>query len=190
MLVLAPRRRVAAICSRRPDTPSRSFRRNPRRFAPNEPPSATSSVSPVKKPKPSPSARIPPPHPHSGEPHLNPRRRHDRRRSQRRNPRQTRRRCRRGPHAPPAFRRNPSRHHRRRASRSSPQQPHHRSRRRSHLGHHAHPTEEDLARYIATREPRGKAGAYAIQGQAARWIPASTAAISMLWDCRWRWSPA
>jgi len=52
------------------------------------------------------------------------------------------------------------------------------------------PTEEDLARYIATREPRGKAGAYAIQGQAARWIPASTAAISMLWDCRWRWSPA
>jgi septum formation protein len=33
------------------------------------------------------------------------------------------------------------------------------------------PTEEDLARYIATGEPRGKAGAYAIQGQAARWIP-------------------
>jgi len=33
------------------------------------------------------------------------------------------------------------------------------------------PTEDDLARYIATGEPRGKAGAYAIQGQAARWIP-------------------
>jgi septum formation protein len=33
------------------------------------------------------------------------------------------------------------------------------------------PSEEDLARYIATGEPRGKAGAYAIQGQAARWIP-------------------
>ena len=33
------------------------------------------------------------------------------------------------------------------------------------------PAEEDLARYIATGEPRGKAGAYAIQGQAARWIP-------------------
>ncbi|MGA7352101.1 MAG: Maf family protein [Acidobacteriaceae bacterium] len=33
------------------------------------------------------------------------------------------------------------------------------------------PTEEDLARYIATGESRGKAGAYAIQGMAARWIP-------------------
>jgi septum formation protein len=33
------------------------------------------------------------------------------------------------------------------------------------------PSEEDIARYISTGEPRGKAGAYAIQGQAARWIP-------------------
>ncbi len=33
------------------------------------------------------------------------------------------------------------------------------------------PSEEDIARYIATGEPRGKAGAYAIQGRAARWIP-------------------
>jgi septum formation protein len=33
------------------------------------------------------------------------------------------------------------------------------------------PSQEDLARYIATGEPRGKAGAYAIQGMAARWIP-------------------
>jgi septum formation protein len=33
------------------------------------------------------------------------------------------------------------------------------------------PTEEELATYIATGEPRGKAGAYAIQGMAARWIP-------------------
>lgn len=33
------------------------------------------------------------------------------------------------------------------------------------------PTEEELAEYIATGEPRGKAGAYAIQGRAARWIP-------------------
>ncbi len=33
------------------------------------------------------------------------------------------------------------------------------------------PTEEEIARYIATGEPHGKAGAYAIQGQAARWIP-------------------
>lgn len=33
------------------------------------------------------------------------------------------------------------------------------------------PTEEELAAYVATGEPRGKAGAYAIQGMAARWIP-------------------
>ena len=33
------------------------------------------------------------------------------------------------------------------------------------------PSDEDLARYIATGEPAGKAGAYAIQGMAARWIP-------------------
>jgi septum formation protein len=33
------------------------------------------------------------------------------------------------------------------------------------------PSEEEIARYIATGEPHGKAGAYAIQGQAARWIP-------------------
>jgi septum formation protein len=33
------------------------------------------------------------------------------------------------------------------------------------------PTDEELAAYIATGEPRGKAGAYGIQGQAARWVP-------------------
>jgi septum formation protein len=33
------------------------------------------------------------------------------------------------------------------------------------------PSDDDIARYIATGEPRGKAGAYAIQGMAARWIP-------------------
>jgi septum formation protein len=33
------------------------------------------------------------------------------------------------------------------------------------------PGDEELAEYIATREPEGKAGAYAIQGRAARWIP-------------------
>lgn len=33
------------------------------------------------------------------------------------------------------------------------------------------PSDEDLSAYIATGEPHGKAGAYAIQGRAARWIP-------------------
>jgi septum formation protein len=32
-------------------------------------------------------------------------------------------------------------------------------------------TEDEIAAYIATREPMDKAGAYAIQGRAARWIP-------------------
>jgi septum formation protein len=35
----------------------------------------------------------------------------------------------------------------------------------------AHLSDDDIAAYIASGEPHGKAGAYAIQGRAARWIP-------------------
>lgn len=35
----------------------------------------------------------------------------------------------------------------------------------------AYLSEDEIAGYIASGEPRGKAGAYAIQGRAARWIP-------------------
>jgi septum formation protein len=33
------------------------------------------------------------------------------------------------------------------------------------------PNDEEIAAYIATGEPMDKAGAYAIQGRAAKWIP-------------------
>src|SRR5260221_2608835 len=41
----------------------------------------------------------------------------------------------------------------------------------STLGHFRPITEEEIASYLATEEPYDKAGAYAIQGQAGRYIP-------------------
>jgi septum formation protein len=35
-------------------------------------------------------------------------------------------------------------------------------------------SEQEIAAYIASGEPMDKAGAYAIQGRAARWIPRIT----------------
>lgn len=37
--------------------------------------------------------------------------------------------------------------------------------------HFLTPSDEEIAAYVATGEPMDKAGAYAIQGRAARWIP-------------------
>jgi len=41
----------------------------------------------------------------------------------------------------------------------------------STLVHFAHLSAEDITRYLATEEPHDKAGAYAIQGRAGRYIP-------------------
>jgi septum formation protein len=41
----------------------------------------------------------------------------------------------------------------------------------STLVHFRPMTDEELSSYLATREPYDKAGAYAIQGQAGRYIP-------------------
>jgi septum formation protein len=45
-------------------------------------------------------------------------------------------------------------------------------------------TPNDMENYWATGEPVGKAGAYAIQGQAAQYIPRIEAVIVMWLDCR------
>ena len=49
-------------------------------------------------------------------------------------------------------------------------------------------SEEEIAAYIATGEPMDKAGAYAIQGRAAKWIPRVEAATSTSSACPSRWS--
>ena len=45
-------------------------------------------------------------------------------------------------------------------------------------------TDGELSSFLATEEPYDKAGAYAIQGHAGRYIPASKAAILMWLACR------
>ena len=52
--------------------------------------------------------------------------------------------------------------------------------------HFASISKEEIVQYLASGEPFDKAGSYAIQGLAGRYIPASMAATSMWWDCRWR----
>jgi len=47
-------------------------------------------------------------------------------------------------------------------------------------------TEQQIADYIASGEPMGKAGAYGIQGRAARFIQGSKGATSTWLGCRWR----
>ncbi len=46
---------------------------------------------------------------------------------------------------------------------------------------------EDIAAYVASGEPRDKAGAYAIQGRASRFIERLEGHIVGLSVCRWRW---
>ena len=45
--------------------------------------------------------------------------------------------------------------------------------------------EAEIQAYVVTGEPMDKAGAYAIQGRAARWIPRIQGCYFNVWDCRW-----
>lgn len=48
-------------------------------------------------------------------------------------------------------------------------------------------TAKEIEDYVTGGEPLGKAGAYAVQGRAARFVTAWRVAPSMWWACPWRW---
>ncbi len=92
---------------------------------------------------------------------------------------------RRRPHVAPALRPHPPRHHRRR----------HVTAARTEVAAEVTGvrfltlSEEEIAAYIATGEPMDKAGAYAIQGHAARWIPRITGDYFNVVGLPSPWSP-
>jgi len=51
-------------------------------------------------------------------------------------------------------------------------------------------SDREIDDYAASGEPMDKAGAYAIQRLASKFLKESRAATSTWWACRWRWSTA